>query len=432
MSASQLLLSALLLAALAWWLHQAHHQAPPELRRWLLPALAWRLVLTAAAVHWPSQDAQHANQQGQWWAARLAAHPNQALDLLQWPVLYHDLAGPGQQVYHWSQTLFFAKLVALLSLASGGALWLNAWCVSLACFIACWSLVVALRRALPQAAPQAAVLAFLLWPTVLWWTAGLNKETVLVGAGAGVVALVLPRLYRPAGAPAPGWATGLEHLLAVLLLTWVLVRVRYFFALPLLGGLVALAGTLAATRRGWLGPGRWAQVGGVLLGLALLLGLAQALGGELMSPAYFVREVNLNYHHGLATSTARPHIEYAHWQPTVLGLLAHTPLAVAETLARPYPGEAAWPQYVGAGLENVLLLLLVGLALVAVARGRPGPVPVALVAVLVIYCLLLAAFIGLSTPNLGTLNRYRSVLLPWLLWLCLAQIMSRERTEITA
>jgi hypothetical protein len=38
---------------------------------------------------------------------------------------------------------------------------------------------------------------------------------------------------------------------------------------------------------------------------------------------------------------------------------------------------------------------------------------------LLLYCLLLAAFIGLSTPNLGTLNRYRSVLLPWLLWLAL-------------
>jgi hypothetical protein len=198
-----------------------------------------------------------------------------------------------------------------------------------------------------------------------------------------------------------------------------MTRVRYFFALPLLGGLVALAGVRAASQRRWLGAGWLAQLSGLLVGLALLLALAKALGGELLRTDYFVREVSLNYYHGLATSGDRPHIEYAHWQPTVGGLLARAPRAVAETLMRPWLGEATWPQYVGAGLENALLVVLVLRALWPAARGRPGPLPVALVAMLLLYCLLLAAFIGLSTPNLGTLNRYRSVLLPWLLWLAL-------------
>jgi hypothetical protein len=72
-----------------------------------------------------------------------------------------------------------------------------------------------------------------------------------------------------------------------------------------------------------------------------------------------------------------------------------------------------------AGLENLVLLLLVGLALLSAAQGRGGHLPFALVLALLVYCSVLAVLIGLSTPNLGTLNRYRSVLLPFVLLLAL-------------
>lgn len=414
-----LLSNALLLSLLAWWLRHAWRRAAPALRSWLLPALAWRLLFTAAAAALPSSDAQQASYGARGLAARLLAYPDQALAILGQARLY-DLDGRSREFYKWSQTLFFDKLVALLSLATGGTLWVNACYLSLGCFVASWALVSALRRALPQAPPGAAQVAFLLWPTVLWWTSGLNKEAVIVGAGAGVVALVLPVLYPASGAKRLPWGRLAGQLLAALLLAWVLVRMRYFFALPLLGGLLALAGVRVASKRGWLGPGWRAQVGGLLLGLALLAGVAKLLGGRLMEIGYFTSEVTLNYQHGLSTSGGRPHLEYAHWQPTAAGLLARAPLAVVYTLTRPWLGEGRQLLYVGAGLENLLLTALVVLALVAAGRGRPGPLPVALVAMLLLYCLLLAAFIGLSTPNLGTLSRYRIVLLPWLLWLVLA------------
>jgi len=422
-----LLTNALLLALLGWWLRRAYRLAPSELQPWLLPALGWRLVVTVAAAYWPSMDAQHASAQGQNIAARLMAHPVAALAQLQQSYFYYRPTGPGEPVYRWSQTLFFDKLIALLNLLSGGSLWLNAFYFSMGCFVGCWSLVAVLRRVLPQAPLPAALLAFLLWPTVLWWSAGLNKETVLIGTGTGLLALALPLLYRQVAQPWPSWLSLAGRLLALGVLAWVMTRVRYFFTLPLLGGLLALAAMQATIRQGWLGRGWVAQAGGLLLGLVLLLGLAKALGGEQMTEAYFVREVNLNYHHGLVTSGGRPSIAYASWEPTVAGLLALSPLAVVETLVRPWPGESPVPLYVGAGLENALLALLVGWALWGVVRGRPGPLPAGLVLVLVLYCLLLAAFTGLSTPNLGTLNRYRSVLLPWLLWLVLSSVMTRDR-----
>lgn len=409
-----LLANAVLLGGLLAWLRAQYHRAGPGLRRWLLPALAWRLLLTALSTHWPSPDLARPARWSQLLAAFFWEHPAQV-----WPTLQQaefHVNGQAAYFYRWSNNLFYYKMQALLSSLSGGAIWLNGLYLSLLCFMAGWALVRALARVFPQAAPGAAGVAFLAWPTVLWWTAGLTKETLVVGAGAGIVALALPIIYQ--GWPA-GWRRALGHALLGLLLAWLMVRMRYFFALPLLGGLLALAAVRWATRRGWLGQGWLAQATGLLLVLGLAGGAAVALGGEHLSLPYFSREVAANYQHGLATSVGRPHVEYAHWEPTPAGLLRYAPLAAAHTLVRPWLGESAQPLYVGASLENALLLALLGLALVAAWRGRAGRLPAALVLVLALYCLLLAAFIGLSTPNLGTLSRYRAALLPWLLLLLL-------------
>lgn len=412
-----LLLNAGLLGVLIAWLRAEYRRAGPGLRRWLLPALGWRLLLTAISSYWPSPDLltsdpnlRNPTKWSRWLAAYFWEQPAQI-----WPTLqsasFH-LHGQETYFYQWSNTLFFYKILALLGMASGGALWLSGFYLSIFCFMACWGLVRVLAQVFPQAPAAGAGVAFLAWPTVVWWTAGLTKETLVVGAGAGVVALVLPLLYGRV--PARWWAAAGRVALAVLL-AWLMVRMRYLFALPLLGGLLALVAVRLATRLGWLGRGSPPQVAGLVLLLAAGGLGAVRIGGERLSLTYFSREVDANYQHGLLTSAGRPHLHYADWQPTPASLLRHAPLAAAQTLVRPWPGESSRPFYLGASLENVLLVALVGLALLAVGRGCPGHLPAALVALLLGYCLLLAAFIGLSTPNLGTLSRYRAALLPWLL-----------------
>jgi len=409
-----LLLNAVLLGLFLGWLRAEYQRATPGWRRWLLPALAWRVVLTAVSTQWPSPDLARPVRWSRLLAGYFWEHPSQV-----WPTLQQaefHVNGQAAYFYRWSNNLFYYKVQALLSSLSGGAIWLNGLYLSLLCFVACWALVRQLAQVFPQASAGAAGIAFLVWPTLLWWTAGLTKETLLVGAGAGVVALALPTIYQ--GGPASLWRTVGRALLG-LLLAWVMVRMRYFFALPLLGGLLALAAVHGATRRGWLGSSWLAQGAGLLLVLGLAGGVALALGGEHLSLRYFSREVAANYQHGLRTSVGRPHLKYTHWQPTPGSLLRYAPLAAAQTLVRPWPGESAQPLYVGASLENALIASLLGLSFVAAWRGRAGRLPAALVVMLALYCLLLAAFIGLSTPNLGTLSRYRAGLLPWLLLLLL-------------
>lgn len=406
-----LLLNGLLLAGLAAWLRLAYRRAAPGLRRWLLPALALRLA-AGLLPHGP--DSRYMSFWGDRLAAQFWMRPGAAWALWQG----HELQAGAQvlDVYEWSNTLFVIKLVGLLNFASLGSAALNACYLSFFSFVGCWVLVQTLARLWPAAPVRAAVLAFLLWPSVVWWASGITKEALLLGSGAALVAVVLNKLY---GSPPSDWRKRLGSWLLLGLLAWLHVRLRYFFALPLLGCLLALVGTALATRRGWLPAGwRWQLL--VLAGSLAVAGLlVGAVGGEPVSKAFITNQLWQNYLHGLTTSLGRPHLEYPALLPTMASMARHFPLAAWQALARPWLSESAAPLYVAAGLENLLLLGLLLRAAWQVARGRPGRLPAGLVLALLLYCLVLAGLIGLSTPNLGTLHRYRAIVLPWLLWLSL-------------
>lgn len=413
-----LLLNSLLLVALVGWLRQQYRRAAPGLRRWLLPALAVRLG-AGLLPHGP--DSQYMSFWGRALTAQFWARPGAAWALWQG----HEVRA-GTAVldsYQWSNTLLFIKILGLFNVASLSSQWLNSCYLSLGCFVGCWGLVRTLARRLPAAPAGAGVVAFLLWPSVVWWASGTTKEALVLGSGAALMALVVRKLLgrEPQSRPRQ-----LGSWLLLALLAWLHVRLRYFFGLPLLGCLLALAGTTLAVRRGWLRAGwpwQLLALAGGLGGVGLLI---VVVGGEPVSQAFVTSQLWQNYLHGLATSAGRPHLVYAGLRPTAGSMASYFPLAAFQTLARPWLGELAEVLYVLAGLENLGLLGLGLVAAVAVGRGRPGRLPAGLVLALLLYCLVLAGLIGLSTPNLGTLHRYRAALLPWLLWLLLQNDYARH------
>ncbi|MGI4872895.1 MAG: hypothetical protein ACRYFX_17180 [Janthinobacterium lividum] len=418
-----IVLNTLLASGFGFWLRAECQRGSQAARWWLGVALAWRLVFTAVSGQFPSPDivpqgSQAASPSPDAWGKLLSAyfleHPAQIITLLQ--DSRFAMYGKAVALPSWSNTLVVYKVFALLDLASGGLLWLNGLYLSIGCFIASWLLVRTLVQTFSGVSLATAGIAFLLWPSVVWWTSGLTKETLVLGSGMALAALVLQAVYGSSanwGWRQAGW------WLAVAGLAWLHVRLRYFFALPLLGCLLGLAAVVMAERRGWL-RGGWGRPALVLLASgALLAAVAMAVGGELTSKDFIVVQLHANYVHGQLTSTGRPHLDYPGLQPTVNSMARYFPLAAAYTLSRPWLGESGQWRYLGAGLENLALLALLLVAGWRVARGQRGKLPPALVLALLLYCLLLAGLIGLSTPNLGTLYRYRVICLPWLVLVAL-------------
>ncbi|GAA3948088.1 hypothetical protein [Hymenobacter algoricola] len=395
-----------LLLLLARWLQQQRQTSP--LRQWLLPLLALKVLAAAAAYRLVTADAAYVH----YWAHALSyQYWEKPLDWLRMlPTdAYHYKRGT--LVFHgFSNAFFVIKLMSVLRLASNGSLFLEGLYLSLFNFVGCWQLVRSLSRVFPTAPRGAPLMGWLLWPTVVYWTAGLTKESLLVGSGAWLLALVLPWLYG-GEKPRPASVIG-AVLLAVLHF-----KIRFFFALPLFAVLTGLAAIRLAQ-----------HLGGARSRIMQTLVFAGVLGGGIwlaseISPVFrfnkFSSQLIQIYYDIQASTGNRPRIEYAHLAPTPESIARNTPKAIGSALARPWLGESARPLYVVAGLENALLLLIMAVAVVAQAQGRGGRLPFALVLALLVYCLSLAALMGLSTPNLGTLNRYRSSLLPVLLLLAL-------------
>jgi hypothetical protein len=322
--------------------------------------------------------------------------------------------GPIHKVYYgMSNTFFLTKVLAFLNLGSMGFNALNAIYLSLFCFVGCWQLARTMARVLPHTPAGAALVGFVLWPSVLFWATGITKESVLLGSGAWLTALFIELFWG--GRKTSRQTTGL--VLGLLFLAVVHFKMRYFFAVPLLGALLGLTVVRVAQQLG-LARRRIPQA----LVLAAVLGGGIWLGSE-VSVAFrvnkFTHQVVRIYEHHRVASAGRPHFEYPNLRPTLESIAAHAPLAVVNALSRPWLGESFKPQYLASGLENAALLMLLVVAAVAAVRGKPGRLPFLLGLGLLVHCVALAVLLGLSTPNLGSLNRYRSDLLPFLLLLLL-------------
>ncbi|TGE28852.1 hypothetical protein [Hymenobacter metallicola] len=401
-------LNCVLLWLLFGWV-QAHYRSAP-LGRWLLPLLGLKLLACAVACYLLTDDAAYYQHWGRQLTAQLWDEPGKWLQTLGGNYFWH-----GQQslTFHgYSNTFFLIKLLSVFNLASLGSVVLNGVYLSLFCFVGSWQLAVAVAKVFPETPPGAPVVAFLLWPTVAYWTAGLTKEAVLLGSSSWLVALVLRWLYG-AGRGRVGAVVG------AVLLALLHFKMRFFFAAPLLAALAGLA--VVRLLQHLLGRAlpRVAQ--------AALFAVCLAGGGWVSSEVSPVFRVNkftnqlIRVHSDLQqNSENQPHIMFDHLAPTVESILHNTPKATFSALVRPLPWEAPGrPRYLVAGLENVVLIVLLLSALVAVGRAKAGELPFAVVLALLFYCLVLAALLGLSTPNLGTLNRYRAVMLPYLVLLTL-------------
>jgi hypothetical protein len=92
-----------------------------------------------------------------------------------------------------------------------------------------------------------------------------------------------------------------------------------------------------------------------------------------------------------------------HWY----GVVVNAPWALVSGLFRPFLWEAGTLFQLAAALENALLLVLTISVFPVWGKLRIGKEQRLLIISTIAYCLLLCIFLTLSTPNFGTLIRYR-------------------------
>jgi hypothetical protein len=414
------LLNAALLAVLLPWLRRQWQWAESAAWRTVLSVGLGLRVAVGLLRNWhPQGDAQFMSFVGHTVARRILRHPDRAWDILTRSVTVFpkDKAAYDFVFQNTSNTWILMKILGVLNIASLQTDWINALYLSLFVFVGSWQLVRVLAAAFPAAPAGAAAAAFLFWPTVCFWATGISKESVLLGSGAWLTARVVAYCYSPQAASALPLGPQLRWWLGTATLALIHFGMRYFFAVPLLGVLAGVA------------LGRWLELYTPVRGrwgpaavLAVVLGTGAWLAPQLsvaFSLNKFTNQVIRVYTFELAHSLDRPHFEYADLRPTIESIASYAPVAAINVITRPWLGESWRPLYVAAGLENAAFLALLGLAGWAALKRRAGHLPFGLGLGLAIFCLILAMLMGLTTPNLGSLNRYRCELVPFMLLLLL-------------
>ena len=312
-------------------------------------------------------------------------------------------ADPSAHSTPQARSFFFIKVLTVVYALLGNHLWLANILFSLVGFGAVVYLIKRLATVHPLAQPPL-VVALLLWPSVAIWGGGLSKEALLVAAMCLLIGSAVPLMQRQ-------WSHWIFHGLMLLLALWLLASVRMFVLLaigPFLLGYVLLQLMERHITKPYM---RWLAglLGAVLIVLVMVL--VSSLDVSLR-PGYLLKAFADN-HAAVVASSAPQHVVMGLgqlWEGPALGLQFLLGM-LAGTLG-PFPWEinSVWE-----ALLVVEPLLLLGLFFTNGPLSVRFPTKVWLP--LLLYVLLTAGFITLSSPNYGSLSRYRLAFYPALIFL---------------
>lgn len=390
-----ILIHLILLSYISWRLYQ--HYAGSTLRLYYWPGLLLKLVAGLLLgmlyfFYYQGGDTVHYHQD----AAALAALAYEDL-----PAYVLSLTGnypEGLQLHYLEQerAMLTAKIFSVFYVFTASNYWITACYLSFLAFASLFLMVKRLVLYRP-ALQKPAALAFLFWPSFVFWTSGLLKESLSIICIAFIVATFLPYLFGNV-------KVRLRELLIAILLFLLLFYIKYYYAAMLAPILLCLLAAVWLGRRFHL---RKFLVWGIFL-LALVGGVAAAMQLHPNLWASRFPEVWIsNYFLMVEISEPGAYVEFEKLQADWRSILRNVPKAIAAGLYAPlYPFDWTNILRLLASAENIVLLLFSLSGLLGWILQQRARISLYGLATL-IYILAFALFISIAAPNYGTLLRYR-------------------------
>ncbi|MBS1506706.1 MAG: glycosyltransferase family 39 protein [Bacteroidetes bacterium] len=305
---------------------------------------------------------------------------------------------------HDLRSLFFVKVISVFALVSGDNYWIITAYFSLASFLTSWYLFRTIENNFPKASTSAGI-AFLFFPSVVFWSSGIEKETLAL-CGIYYLSAVFIRLLKQRKIK---WVEGLG-ILASVALVW---NLKYYWAAVFfITVFTAIAVWILQQKKLWLSSR--------LLLTWIIVFIGAAVVASFSHPNFcfttFLNVLVTNHDDFVRISDGKNLIHYYHLTATWQSVFINSPWAIVSGVLRPVVGEGQGMLGLVASVENGVLLLLLLTAIPSLRNKADGTNKIFLLAVLS-YVLVLGVFLALSTPNLGSLSRYRIGFLPFLIFL---------------
>ncbi len=305
------------------------------------------------------------------------------------------------------RAFFMVKLLSVLCFLTGNNYWLTSFYLSGFSAWGMWLIANTLVKDY-QSHRLAVSIAFLFFPSFVFWSAGVSKESVLIGC----LGLSVHHFLKAYKRKRVRWVSVMIWLVAF----YIIWRLKYYYAATLFPVLLSLGLTTFLVERSRL-SNKWLQ-GLLFLGIwSGLLLVATWLHPNLRLNG-IVEALYQNHQTMLQASHPKSILLYD-FIPTWQSVFYNMPKALFNGLYRPFFWEGYHFFYVWLGIENAFLFLITVGALYFTLRRFSFAEPLLVVATLG-YVVLLAIFIGLSSPNFGSLARYKVGYGMFFLYICLA------------
>jgi hypothetical protein len=311
---------------------------------------------------------------------------------------------PGEE-----RTTFFVKITSVFALISFENYWITSIYFSLFSFLAAWRLTKIIWLNFPGVGIPAAV-ALLFFPSCVFWASGIIKESLAM-MGLYLLAAPFLRLWLRQGIT-------LFQIVVGVMAIWIVWQLKYYFiGLFIPAFLAALLGRMISEKRS---VNRFSIELAMWFFIFVCICLAASFAHPNFSLSRFADVLVSNNVAFLKLSNSDDVINFYNLQNTWSTIVINSPWALLSGLFRPFIWEANTMLKLVVSLENTVLFVLVVMSTRALLNIKTSPHRLLVVAVLV-YAILLCIFLAISTPNFGTLVRYRVGFLPFLLILVLNQ-----------
>ncbi|MFZ1806246.1 MAG: hypothetical protein WAU36_03435 [Cyclobacteriaceae bacterium] len=306
------------------------------------------------------------------------------------------------------RSLFFVKNLSLVSLVSFNNYWVSSIVFSIVSFLGCWYAFNKIITQFPEG-KWASIISFLFVPTFVFWSSGIIKESLSIAALMFVAGFTVSIICKEKS-KLWEWVTA---FIAVLFL-W---KLKYYWAALFIPAaittvlLVRFIIPVVPNRNKVFETILWVTVVGFIV-----------LGASNIHPNFylsrFLSVVVENHNAYVIASENDPVVHFYNLEATWGSILVNSPWALFSGLFRPAIVESVSFFQIVAAIENLFLLALCIYNLRYISNAWSSPYRLLLFSVGVYVCLL-AIFLTLSTPNFGTLSRYRVGFLPFFFFLLL-------------
>ncbi|MEQ8473346.1 MAG: hypothetical protein RIC35_19270 [Marinoscillum sp.] len=293
---------------------------------------------------------------------------------------------------------FFCKILSLPYVATQGNYWLSSLYLMLFSYLCTWFLIRSIWRYYPSLLIPAFV-AFMIFPSPIFWSSGILKDTLVNGAVFYLAGLCIRYHYQ---------SKFTFSQITVAIGCILLIFYMKYYLIALVGTLMILLAWNKVVKV--FIQSKAIQITLTILLLIICVSIASKTNRNINVEQLPVALYN-NYQsiqdQSTHTETLQLDIE-----PTYKSILLNIPQSLIAGLFRPYVWEVGSVK-VWFGLENLLILLLALANIVFIPRMKPD-----LLSWLTLgFIIVLAVALPIASPNFGSLIRYKAVFIPFLVFL---------------